>query len=125
MLNLCNRGMIHLASNPRQNIYDGIVTGLYFMPPTTLAAATAAIASAGALYVIKPETMLNQIVIVAISSGLSWAAAVAVHRAGLNLWKKRHAELEAMKGNEITQQDERALRDLIGEIAQKHHLESE
>ncbi|MBA3603862.1 MAG: hypothetical protein H0W50_09550 [Parachlamydiaceae bacterium] len=94
MLDFSMKGVLKGLSNP-QNICDGVVVGLYFMPTKPVAIATAAIFSGTAFYLIQPETLLVQISVVSISSGLGWAATEAAHQIGSKLFKNRLHALEA------------------------------
>jgi len=87
-------GVIKHLFHP-QNVYDGMILGLNYMPTMPIATATAAIFSGVALYIMQPETLLTQISVVAISSGLGWGATEAAHQIGSKLCKKRLAEIDA------------------------------
>lgn len=94
MLGLNIRKIVEILSYP-QNIYDGVILGLNYMPTKLVAAATAAIVSGTALYLAQPENLPTQISVIIITSGLAWAATEAAHQIGSKLWKKRLAELDA------------------------------
>ncbi len=94
MLNLSMKGALKGLTNP-QNIYDGVIVGLNYMPIKPVAIASAAIFSGTALYLIQPETLLSQISVVSISSVVGWAATEVAHQIGSNLFNNRWNELQA------------------------------
>jgi hypothetical protein len=94
MLDLSMHGILKILANP-QNIYDGVILGLNYLPTKPVAVATAAIASGVAIYVLQPETLLNQVSVVCISSGLGWAATKTTQYVANILWKKRLAKIDA------------------------------
>lgn len=115
MLNLNATGTTKNLFNP-QNIYDGVILALNYMPTKPVAVATAAIISAASLYVIQPETLVNQISTIAISSGFGWAATETAHQIGSKLWKKKLAQVNAeLKEYEKTPEG----------IESKHHIKKE
>lgn len=77
-----------------QNIYDGMIGGLHYMPVQPISVATAAVASGVALYLTAPERFVDRMIVVAVSSGLGWTATQTAHHIASHLWTKRLAQLE-------------------------------
>ena len=78
-----------------QNIYDGILFGLNYMPTKPIEIATATITSSIMLYVVEPESWISSVCVITISSGFAWAAIEITHSLASQLWKKKLAEVEA------------------------------
>jgi hypothetical protein len=88
-----NFSNIKILFNP-QNIYDGLIFGLNYMPSKSVTVATAAITGGVALYLTQPETVFSRVSVVIIALGLGWGTTEVAHRIGSMLWRKRLAELE-------------------------------
>lgn len=92
MLDFNFRGAKEFVSNP-QNIYDGLILGLNYMPTKPVAVATAAMVSGVALYLMQPETLLNQMSVIAISSGIGVGATVTAQHVAGKLLNERSKEI--------------------------------
>ncbi len=106
-------GITKALLNP-QNYYDGAILGLTYMPVKPVAVATGAIASGLALYILRPESLLNQICVIGVASGMAWAATEAAHLVAGKLWNKRFAELKSGSA-ELSPEEKNQVNKLIEE----------
>lgn len=126
MLDLSLCGIIKEFCKP-QNMYDGVILGLNYMPTKPVAIAMATVLSGTALYVLQPETLLNKVSVIVISSGLGWGAVVASQQIAGKLWDERWEEIKAeippvsMETNrKLEELADKMLDDLLGPSPQKN-----